>query len=99
MTGEVEWQHQRANIERNIEQVGGVANVISLITIKPRLTGSDVKKHSREALERHAEIEDLEDHREEVNGTVTLSGTVDSLAEMDRVENAAWSAPPVFRSS
>ena len=57
LTGEVEWQHQRANIERNIEHVGGVANVISLITIKPRLTGSDVKNQIREALERHAEIE------------------------------------------
>ena len=97
LTGEVEWQHQRANIERNIEHVGGVANVISLITIKPRLTGSDVKKQIREALERHAEIEASKITVKTLNGTMTLSGTVDSLAEMDRVENAAWSAPGISK--
>jgi osmotically-inducible protein OsmY len=95
LTGEVDWQHQRANIEQNAAHVSGVANVISLITIKPRLSASDVKKQIREALEHHADVEASKVSVEAVDGKVTLSGTVDSLAEMDRIENAVWAVPGV----
>jgi osmotically-inducible protein OsmY len=97
LTGEVAWQHQRANIERNIAHVSGVANVISMITIKPRLSASDVKKQIREALERHAEVEASKVSVSAVDGRVTLSGTVDSLAEMDRIEDAVWAVPGVSK--
>jgi osmotically-inducible protein OsmY len=97
LTGEVEWQHQRANIERNIAHVSGVANVISLITIKPRLSAPHVKRQIREALEHHAEVEASKVSVEASDGKVTLSGTVDSLAEMDRIEDAVWAVPGVSK--
>jgi osmotically-inducible protein OsmY len=97
LTGEVEWQYQRANIERNIEHVRGVANVINLITIRPRLSPTDVKRDIREALERHAEIEASKITVTASNGTVTLSGTAESLAELDRIEDAAWAAPGISK--
>lgn len=95
LTGEVEWQHQRANIDQNIAHVSGVANVISLITIN--LSASDVKKQIREALEHHADVEASKVSVEALDGKVTLSGTVDSLAEMDRIENAVWAVPGVSK--
>jgi len=96
LTGDVEWQYQRANVLRNIEHIGGVANVINLITIKPRVSAVDVQQRITDALKRHADIEASKVSIMALNGTVTLSGTVDSLAEMDRVERAAWAAPGVI---
>jgi osmotically-inducible protein OsmY len=97
LTGEVEWQAQRSNIERNIEHVSGVANVVNLIAVKLRPQGADVKKEIRQALERHADVEASKITVEAMNGTVTLSGTVESLAEFDRIEDAAWAAPGISR--
>jgi osmotically-inducible protein OsmY len=97
LTGEVEWQYQRANIEKNIEHVGGVISVVDRISIKPRAATPEVQKRISEALKRHADIEALKISVAAADGTITLSGTVESLAEKDRVENAAWAAPGVTR--
>lgn len=97
LTGEVAWQYQRANIAKNIEHVGGVVNVINLISVKPRATASDVQQRIKDALQRHAELEANKISVVVSDGTVTLSGTVESIDEMDRVEAAAWNAPGVSR--
>ena len=96
LTGEVEWQYQRANIEKNIEHVGGVVSVVDRITIKPRAALPEVQKRISDALKRHADVEALKIIVGASGGTITLSGTVESLAEKDRVENAAWAAPGVM---
>ena len=57
LSGEVDRQEQRVNIERNIEHVGGVVLIVNQVTVKPHASTIDVKKHIREALERHADIE------------------------------------------
>jgi osmotically-inducible protein OsmY len=97
LTGEVDWQYQRANIEKNIEHVGGVVSVVDRIDIKPRAATPEVQKRISEALKRHAEAEALKITVAASNGTIVLSGTVESLAEKDRVENAAWAAPGVTK--
>lgn len=97
LTGQVDWHSQRQNIQRNIEHVAGVANVINLVTIRPRLSAGDVKRQILGALERHAEIEASKIRVEADNGSVTLSGTAESLAEFDRIEDAAWAAPGVTK--
>ena len=79
--------YQRNNILKNIEHVGGVTNVISLIAVKPRVAASNVQ----------ANIEASKISVAVVGGTVTLTGTVESLEEMERVENAAWAAPGVAK--
>jgi osmotically-inducible protein OsmY len=97
LIGEVDWQYQRGNVERNIEHLSGVTNVVNLITIKPRASPTNVKKEIKDALERHAEIEASKIAVEVLDGMITLSGTVESLAELDRVEDAAWEAPGITR--
>ena len=95
LTGEVEWHYQRANILKNVEHVGGVIDVVNFISIKPRVAAADVQHSIRSALQRHADVEAAKIAIDVSNGTVTLSGTVDSMAEMDRVEAAAWAASGV----
>ena len=97
LTGEAEWQYQRSNIHKAIEHVTGVVNVIDLINLKPRVSAADVQEKIKEALKRHADVEATRISVIVVNGTATLSGTVESMDEMERVENAAWAAPGVSR--
>ena len=97
LTGQVEWQYQRSNILRNIEHVGGVVNVLDHMTVKPAASATDVQQKIKTALQRHADVEAANVTVTVANGTVTLSGTVDSMEEMDRVEDAAWTAPGVTR--
>lgn len=97
LSGEVDWYYQRSNIQRNIEHVGGVANIIDNIMIKPRVSTADVQQKIKDALKRHADIEATNVGVSILNGVVTLSGTVESMEEMDRIEAAAWTAPGVSR--
>lgn len=97
LTGQVDWQYQRSNILRNIEHVGGVVNVHDLITLKPVASATDVQTKIRDALNRHADVEASQVTVSVANGTVTLTGTVESMEEMDRVEDAAWTAPGVSK--
>ena len=97
LAGQVDWQYQRANILRNIEHVGGVVNVIDHITLKPAATATDVQKKIKDALTRHADVEASNVTVSVANGIATLSGTVESMEEMDRVEDAAWTAPGVSK--
>jgi osmotically-inducible protein OsmY len=57
LTGGVDWQYQRINIERNFEHVRGVANIVNLITVKQHVSTIDVRQKIKEALQRHAEVE------------------------------------------
>jgi len=95
LTGEVDWHYQRSNVIKNVQHVSGVVGVIDRIALKPRLSTADVQARIKSALERHADIEASNVSVTVVNGTVTLTGQVDSLEEMDRVEAAVWAAPGV----
>jgi osmotically-inducible protein OsmY len=95
LTGEVEWQYQRNNILKNVEHVSGVVNVVNLIALKPRVYAGDVREKIKAALHRHADIEDTKISIAVSNGVVTLTGDVESMDEMARVENAVWAAPGV----
>jgi len=97
LTGQVDWQYQRSNILRNIEHVGGVVNVLDHMTLKPAASMVDVQKKIKDALMRHADVEASNVTVLVANGTVTLTGTVESMEEMDRVEDAAWTAPGVTK--
>jgi osmotically-inducible protein OsmY len=97
LTGEVEWQYQRANILKNVEHVTGVVNVVDLLTLKPRASAANVQEHIKDALQRHAVDEARNIAVTVFGGVVTLNGTVESLDEMERVEDAAWAAPGVTR--
>ena len=97
-SGEVEWQYQRASILKNIEHVSGVVGINDRITLKPRALESDIQQKIKDALERHADFEANNIKVTVSGGTATLlSGKVELMLEMDRIEYAVWAAPGVSR--
>src|SRR5881392_1606550 len=44
LRGEVEWQYQRQDAERVVRRLSGVRGVTNLITVKPRLTPTELKE-------------------------------------------------------
>lgn len=95
LEGEVEWQYQKEDAERAVRRLSGVTGVTNLITVRPRVTPTDLRRKIEDALVRSAEI-DAGRISVEVRGTTAiLRGTVRSFLEKQTAERAAWSAPGI----
>lgn len=96
LSGEVDWQFQRSNAEKDLRHMSGVVGITNNVTLRPTAKLGVVKSKIPDALRRNA---DLDAQRIQVDiqdgGTVTLKGVVDSWSERMAVERAAWSAPGV----
>lgn len=95
LSGEVDWQFQRAEAEADVRKLGGVRSVINDIAIAPKLRAEDVQATIRAALERNAEVEAGKVTVTVSGSKVTLAGKVNAWTEREAIERAAWSAPGV----
>lgn len=93
--GEVDSAHQSHRATRTISQMRGVTGVSNLIRIGGDVAAQDIGEQIGKALQRHAEREAKHIGVTVHEGTVTLTGTVDSAAERSAVRGAAWAAPGV----
>ena len=82
LTGEVEWDYQRAAAEKCVRGLTGVKGVTNDITLKAKkIQPEAIKQEIKKALTRKAEREAQRIGVEVIDGKVILSGSVDSFAD------------------
>src|SRR5688572_6431431 len=57
LEGEVEWEYERSNAKNAIEDLTGVRSVTNLITVRPKITPSDIQQKINDAFRRSATID------------------------------------------
>ena len=98
LEGTVKFHCERVAAEYAVRGLRGVKGVTNLISVKPPQTSSkDIKHRIEQAFERAADLDAEMISVEAKDGKVVLRGTVDSWAERERAELAAWAAPGVSR--
>ena len=96
LSGEVQWSYQRDAAKRAVENLLGVKYVSNNISIKQKVEVTDIKNKIDKAFKRIAEL-DAKKIAVEIDGhTVTLKGTVRSLAEKDEARRTAYATPGVY---
>jgi osmotically-inducible protein OsmY len=95
LSGEVEHEFQRQEVERMVRQVKGVAGVTDLITVNPPASPVKVREKIEDAFKRGAEVDARHIRVEVSDHTAKLYGHVHSLHEQAVARTAAASAPGV----
>ncbi|KQT56148.1 ornithine aminotransferase [Methylobacterium sp. Leaf456] len=92
LTGEVEWQYQKAAAEHDIRGMLGVVGIMNHVTIKPRPNAATIGADITEAL--HRSWYDPKTINVSTNGGVVhLTGTVHNWYDRQTAGWTAWGAP------
>ncbi len=95
LTGQVPWQYQRAEAERAVSRLRGVAGIANLIAIVPLETPVDIAQKVETALRRCSGLDAQWVTVEAYKGKVVLRGSVRSWQESALAEEVAARAPGV----
>lgn len=95
LSGTVDWAWQSQMALRAISPLRGVTGVTNLIDVRQVVEAATIGEQIRSAMRRHAEREAKHINVAVHDGTVTLSGKVDSSAERALARGAAWMVPGV----
>jgi osmotically-inducible protein OsmY len=98
LEGEVKWNFQRRLAESAVRRVRGIKGITNAVRLAEQAAPpADIKRRIEEAFERNAMLE-AKRITVEVNGSeIVLTGTVQSWAEREEAERAAWAAPGITR--
>lgn len=97
--GLVDWPYQREDARDAVRHLTGVRGVYDDLIVKPyAVSPAELRRRIESRFQRLAasEAKNVEIEVED-GGNVTLSGTVDTLAERDEAESAAYSIPGTTR--
>jgi osmotically-inducible protein OsmY len=95
LSGQVDWDFQRQEAEDAVEYLSGVKGVFNNLTLIQKPKATDVQKQIKNELERTVAEEGQNIHVDTSNGTVTLTGFVNSWSEDEAARRASWSVPGV----
>ena len=95
LEGDVDWQYQKEAAEAAVRHLYGVKGVGNLITIKPRVSSTEIRTKIEAALQRAATLDAQRITVETEGSKVFLRGRVRAWAEREEAEHAAWRAPGV----
>lgn len=95
LDGSLDWRFQMNAAEECVANLAGVAGVTNLIAISPAVLPEEMKEAIETALRRSADLDARRVIVETSGDCVTLWGCVDSPAQRETAERAAWSAPGV----
>jgi osmotically-inducible protein OsmY len=95
LTGQVEWQYQRAAAEQDVRRLHGVVGVSNQILLKPRGNDQDIGKEITHAMHRTWFFDPDSILVSAAFGCVRLTGSVSSPHERRLAAITAWSAPGV----
>ncbi|GBO55311.1 osmotically inducible protein Y precursor [Pseudanabaena sp. lw0831] len=96
LDGEVEWQYLKIAAGHFLHHLSGVKGVSNEISIKPRLSVTEVATDIKSAFKRSAMLDANKIQIDVAGSKVTLKGKVRNYAELEEAERAVWAASGVL---